>query len=477
MIQQMGLEGKGVAPEIRPAPEPEPAGGRGDGGVRLRKFPFPYAAAATVASDTDNSTYSRFAAIHALFCGSSIIRPGSPEWQTLGLTTDSRWYDRSAGGVHGLGLELGDSFFLIGDDVSMGMYRFDPASRTFREDMSDGRNACEAIKAWIRGGDIDTFHGFLHYTREQVMPLLETFYRWCESEGVAKPATWINHSVLACPSGLCPDSLRPNRAIALARQIARYTIGPLTGRRRYPIAWGQPWYQGDSPGTPYYINDVLRANGLRYLWLEAGQDELANVIALPEHRQSGRPTILEPVTMDDGSRYYRFKRCYGRERARSGVTVALRTSKIAFDASSLFSTANLEHLCNVQGTCILFTHWTVERSLPIQDETIENFQRLRSYRDQRRIWVTRLSRLLEWTRLRTFLKYSVLPKEDRVVIDIRGVDDPIFGHQTLQPADCDGLAFDLAPQVEAIEVRVAGRSLPPEAVHRQGPIGWLTTAS
>jgi hypothetical protein len=446
-----------------------------DRGVRLRKFPYPYAAAATIASDTDNSSYSRFAAIHALFCGTEVIRPGTPDWQTLGLSAESRWYDRSAGGVKGLGLEVADTFFLIGDAVSMGMYRFDPQAQTFHEDTSDGHNAFQAIREWIRRGDIDTFHGFLHYTRDQVLPLLEGLYRWCEDEGVAKPSTWINHSVLACPTGLCPDSFRPNRYYALARQLARFTIGPLTGRRRYPIVWRQPWYQGDTPGTPYYLNDVLRANGLRYLWLEAGHDELANVIALPESRNGGRPSILEPVTMDDGSRYYRFRRCYGRVQARGGVTVALRTSKIAFDASMLFSAANLDHLCRVQGTCILFTHWTVERSLPIQDETIENFQRLRSYRDQRKIWVTRLSRLLEWTRLRTFLKYSARLDKGHLIIDIGALDDPIFGRQLLEPRDCDGLAFDLPSHAETVEVRLAGRALPPGSVHREGANCWLTT--
>lgn len=471
-----------MGPERKSAPIPAPGhpssrttDSEGEKSARLRKFPYPYCAAATVASDIDNASYSRFAAIHTLFCGTGVIRPGTPDWQTLGLTPESRWFDPSAGGVLALGLELADSFFLIGDDVSMGMYRFDPQAQTFREDASDGHNACEAIRDWIRRGDIDTFHGFLHYTRDQVLPLLEGFYRWCETEGVAKPTTWINHSVLACPTGLCPDSYRPNRYYSLARQIARYTIGPLTGRRRYPIVWSQPWYQGDTPGSPYYLNDVLRANGLRYLWLEAGHDELANVIALPESRSGGRPSILEPVTMDDGSRYYRFRRCYGRAQARSGVTVALRTSKIAFDASVLFSEANLDHLCRVQGTCILFTHWTVERSLPVQDETIDNFQRLRSYRDRDKIWVTRLSRLLEWTRLRTFLKYTVRHEAGRLVIDIGALDDPVFGRQPLEPRDCHGLAFDLSPKAGAVEVRLAGRPLPPGSVQRRGSTCWLTT--
>ncbi|MGZ5487587.1 MAG: hypothetical protein ACXWF4_03575 [Candidatus Aminicenantales bacterium] len=471
----MGAERKSAAIPMPDDLASRPRDAEGGGGVRLRKFPYPYSAAATVASDTDNASYGRFAAIHALFCGTEIIRPGMPDWRTLGLTPESRWYDRSAGGVPGLGLEIADSFYLIGDAVSMGMFRFDPQARTFHEDVSDGHNASLAIREWIRRGDIDTFHGFLNYTRDQVLPLLAGFYRWCESEGIAKPSTWVNHSVLACPTGLCPDSLRPNRYYALARQIARFTIGPLTGRTRYPIVWSQPWYQGDKPGTPYYINDVLRANGLRYLWLGAGHDELANAIALPESPHGGRPSILEPVTMDDGSRYYRFRRCFGRVQARSGVTVALRTSKIAFDASVLFSAANLDHLCGVQGTCILFTHWTVERSLPIQDETIENFQRLRAYRDQRKIWVTRLSRLLEWTRLRTFLTYSAHLDARHLIIDIGALDDPIFGRRILEPRDCHGLAFDLPSRAETVEVRFAGRALSPESVRREGSICWLTT--
>jgi len=444
-------------------------------GVRLRKFPYPYSAAATVANDIDNASLSRFSAIHALFCRSGLIRPGTADWRTLGLSPESRWYDRSAGGVPGLGLELADSFFLIADDVSMGMYRYHPGSRTFLEDSSGGLNACEAIKAWIREGQIDTFHGFLHYTRDQVRPLLEGFYEWCEREGVSKPSTWINHSVLATPSGLCPDSYRPNRYYALARQIARYTIGPLTGRKRYPIVWSQPWYQGDSPGSPYYINDVLRANGLRYIWLEAGGDELANVIALPESRNGGRPSILEPVTMDDGSRYYRFRRCFGRAGGPSGVVVALRTAKNAFDASVLFSEANLERLCEVEGTCILFTHWTVERSLPIQDETIANFRRLKEYRDRGKIWIAQLSRLLDWTRLRTFLDFTASREGGRLTIDIGALNDPLFGPEEPRLRDCHGLAFDVGPDEGPIEVRLGGRPLPPGTVKRQGQACWLET--
>ncbi len=441
--------------------------------VELRKYPHPYSAAVTVASDIDNATCNRFSAVHALFCGSDVIRPGTVDWETLGLTEDSRWHNAAAGGVPGLGLDLADSFFLIADDVSMGMYRFDPLTRAFGEDWSDGRNACDAIKRWLRQGQIDTFHGFLHYTRSQVLPLLEEFYRWCDREGVAKPCAWINHSVPVCPSGICHDSFRPNKYYALAREIARYVIGPLTGRKRRPIYWRQPWYHGARPGSPYYINDILKANGLKYVWLEAGQDEIPNRIDLPEYRHGGRSSILEPVTMDDGVRYYRFRRCYGKVDAPAGVTVALRTSDIAFDASRLFSEANLEHLFSVHGTCILFTHWTLARNLPIQDETIGNFERVRAWRDRGKIWVAPLSKLLEWTRLRAFLKYSAVRGPDRLAIDIGSVEDPVFGRQNPAPQDLQGLAFDVPPEAGPIEVRLAGKALPAGNVHRSGAVCWL----
>jgi hypothetical protein len=180
--------------------------------------------------------------------------------------------------------------------------------------------------------------------------------------------------------------------------------------------------------------------------------------------------------MDDGSRYFRFRRSYGKIDAPPGVTVALRTSRISFDASSLFSVANLEHLCRVQGTCILSTHWTVKRSLPIQDETIENFQRLCAYRDQGKIWVTKLSRLLEWTRLRTFLKYASTPASGRLIIAIDSLDDPLFGRQGLKARDCDGVAFDIPPETGPIEIRIAGDVLPPEYICRRGSVCWISTA-
>ena len=439
--------------------------------VELLKFPHPYEAALTVASDIDNASYRRFTAIHALLGGRKAIRPGTDEWQTLGLSESSAWYDVAAGGVRGLGLDFADSFFLIADAVTLGMYRDQPGGG-FREDESDGHNAAEAIRRWIKRGQVDSFHAFHHYTRGQVLPLLEGFYAWCERAGVAKPSVWLNHSLGVTPTGLAPSALRPNRVLRLARQIARATIGPLLGRERRPLSQALVWYEGARPGSRYYVNDILAANGLRYVWMNSG-DALANRIALPERTYGDRPSILDVVTMDDGVRYYHFPRCFGKTDPNSGAVLCLRQSAETTDTSVLFTPENLEDLCRRQGTCIMCTHWTLKRTFPISDETIGRFDLVRQYRDAGRIWAAPLARLLEWTRVRTFLHYEVRQEGGRLVIDLVGLDDPVFGRQSLRPEDCRGLAFRVPRETKEVVVALAGRPMAPERIGRRNAVCWI----
>lgn len=425
--------------------------------VELLKFPYPYEAALTVASDIDNASFLRFAAIHSLLCGRGVIRPGSLEWETLGLTPQSAWYDPAAGGVCGLGFDFADSFFLIGDNVSMGMYRETLKGR-FVEDNSDGYNAAEGIRSWLKSGQIDSFHSFLHYSRDHVLPILEAFYRWCEIEGVTKPSVWLNHSIGVTPTGLCPQRFRPNRIIRLARQIARAAIGPICGRGRSSFRDGLTWYAGATPGSKFYINDVLAANGLRYVWLNSN-DVFLNRIALPERFYGNQSSILDVVTMDDGVKYYRFPRCCGVTHTRPGMGYCLRQSEDTCDTSSLFTRENIESLCRNGGTCILYTHWTLARSFPISDESIGHFHLVQQYRDAGRLWSLPLSKLLEWTILRTFLKFDVHEDEHTLVIDIQCVDDPVFGLTPVTLNDLHGLSFRVIPRAKQVKMAIAGQPI------------------
>ncbi len=440
--------------------------------VTVRKFPYPFQAAFTVTSDIDSASVARFRAIHVLFCGEGVIRPNTPDWQTLGLSADCELFDPELGGVRALGLDLADSFFLVGDKTTFGMYRHVLEQDRFQVDQQDGQNCGELIRQWIKRGQIDSLHALLHYTRDQLVPLLEEFYGWCERAGVSKPKVWINHSLSVTPTGLCPHRLQPSAARRLIRLTGRKVIGPMIGFRPLPLRNAFARYQGDTPGSPHYVNDVLAANGVRYVWLN--MDDLhRNRIALPEHSLNDRESILQPVTMDDGVRYYRFERCYGKESGRRGGEAYLRDSADGFDASCLINDSNLETLCRSGGTCILYVHWTHPRSFPVSNATIARFELLRRYRDAGKIWVTTTAKLLEWTRRRTFLRVIPHREGKRLIIELDGVDDPVFGREAVSLADLNGLCLQLPEQESQITVVINGCALNANQVHRSGNLCWL----
>lgn len=444
--------------------EPEP--------VTLGKFPYPFQAAFTVASDIDSASVARFQAIHALCSGDGLIQPDTAAWRTLGLSKDSEWFREELGGIRALGLDLADSFFLVGDRTTFGMYRHFPEPSCFRLDEQDGQDCRDFIRQGILQGRIDSFHAFLHYTREQLAPLLEEFYQWCEQESVSKPAVWINHSVQVTPTGLCPCDLQPDTVWRLARLTGRKVLGPLLGRQGLPLKGAFARYQGDTPGSRHYINDLLAANGVRYVWLN--MDDLhRNQIVLPEHSMNGRQTILQPVSMDDGVRYYRFERCYGKPSGRPGGEAYLRDSENGFDASVLINSANLETLCRSGGTCILYVHWTHPRSFPIADATIARFELLRRWRDAGRIWVTSTARLLEWTRRRTFLNVVSRREGQRLTVELNGVNDPVFGREAVGLPELHGLCLHLPKGQAEVTVVVNGVALKADQSCRLGNLCWL----
>lgn len=395
-------------------------------------------------------------------------------WETLGLDSKSVWYDGKSNGVHALGLDFADSFFLVRDNVSMGMYR-EGICGGFIEDNSDGYNSAEYIRGWLKSGEIDSFHSFLHYPRKQIKPILEDFYNWCEREGIVKPFVWINHSMGVTPSGLSPKCFRPNRLKRLIHQCARGFVSLSPSQMRRSISDALSWYAGATPSSKYYINDILAANGLRYVWLNSN-DALPNRIVLPEQLYGDRSSILDVVTMDDGVKYYRFFRCYGKTQdSRPGMGYCLRQSDDTCDTSSLFTKDNLDELCQKEGTCILYTHWTLARSFPISDTTISHFNLVKQYRDAGRLWVTSLSKILEWSRLRTFLKYSIHVDKHSIFVDIEGIDDPVCGFNDVAVDDLLGLSFRVVSGRKLVKIAIAGKLIDSESYKFHGSICRITS--
>jgi hypothetical protein len=440
--------------------------------IEVLKFPYPYQAAFTVASDIDSSNLRRFRAIHDLFSGSNVIQENGPEWQALGLARNYPRFDKDRGGIPGLGMEFADSFFLVPDRSTFGMYRYVPRDDGFTEDEQEGQNCAGLIRQWLKQGRIDSFHAFLHYTRRQIEPLLSKFYGWCERENVPKPQVWINHSAAVTPSGLCPEKMQPSRIYRLARLGVRFAVGPFLGRKRWPLRYAFVRYWGDTPSSPYYTNDLLFANGLRYVWLNT-EESCRDWFILEEHQQNGRSTILEPVTMDDGIRYWRFERCHGGPSTGRRGESYLRDSKDGYDVSHVISESNLDALCRANGTCILYTHWSHPRSMPLSDGTISRFELLRRWSAAGRVWVTSTSRLLQWTRLRTFLKMVCRREGNRLIVEIDGLEDPIFGHEAVPLKDLDGLCLRLRQPCTQVTVAVNGNALNPDQIGHKGDLLWV----
>lgn len=440
--------------------------------MEVLKFPYPFQGAFTVASDIDSANPARFRAVHKLFCGSEVIGEGDPEWQTLGLAKNGPHFEAGLGGVQGLGFEFTDSFFLVGDATTFGLYRYWAERDCFQEDEQAGENCATLIREQLKAGRIDAFHAFLGYTRQQIEPLLLSFYGWCEREQVPKPSVWTNHSNWVTPCGLCPDRLQSSRLRQMAHLLARQMARPFIGGPRLSLRYAFARYQGDTPGNRYYVNDILSANGLRYVWLNTG-DTHGNSIALPEYEQNGRATIIQPVVMDDGVRYWRFERCYGMQPGQTRGEIYLRDFEDGHDSSHLITEQNLAELCRRHGTCILYTHWGHFRSMPVADATIARFKLLRRWRDEGKVWVTSTAKLLEWTRRRTFLSLRYACDQQQLNVDIMGVEDPILGHEALRLQDLHGLALRLRNPEQALTVAIAGKTLSPEQVRREGDVCWL----
>jgi hypothetical protein len=440
--------------------------------VQLQKFPYPYEAAFSITSDIDSASISRFRAVHSLFSGGGLLKKGSNEWRTLGLGNGGGRLEDDEKGVPAFAFDVADSFFLVGDPTTFGMYRYDSDSNRFVEDEQDGESCAKLLRRWFKEGQIDSFHAFLHYPRVQIEPLLNGFYQWCESEGIAKPLVWINHSRGVTPTGLCPSRLQPSRFYLLARHVARSVVGPVLGLKGRPLRHAFARYDGDSPGSPYYVNDLLAANGLRYVWLNC-KDLHRNRIDLPENQENGRPTILRKVIMDDGIRYWRFDRCYGRPGEAAPGEAYLRNSLEGFDSSSLITEANLAHLCACSGTCMLYTHWTHFRSMPIAPETLSRFQLLKHWRDSGKIWVVSTARLLEWTRRRTFLEITACRENGKLRVEIGGVNDPILGRELVNLEHIQGLAFRVQGHVKSVNIALNGQLLPLDRIHSKGDLYWI----
>jgi hypothetical protein len=477
----------------------------------LLKFPHPYRAALTVCSDTHATPVETFEAVHRLVNTRELIAKGSDDW--VRLFSDPEIEGRWPKGIEGFGLPIADTFWLY--DHRIGVFEgFDAESGRPLPNRARGLDFPEIIDRWLRAGWVDALHtpGQGPITRAATKAALD----WLAARP-HRPTVWVNHSVDKTPTCIEPD---PPALRAVARNLARVlrkaldlvgldvlgrrlvstmnirpypaaqraSLGVLTALLAASLLWspialavfgfGWPtllgfaaliatiltlsltpvrYAQGDNIGSPHYVADLVRDFGFRFYWMIESQPgyttHVSNTLLLPEGLlPGGRSSCFRVVTLDDRSRVLAFPR-------------AEKVSPHAVRGAELLTEEGLCELLDHQGTSIIYTHWTVAPPMSFTREALEGLGRLARFYEDGHIWVAPTSEILRFTFVRTFLDYEVRRVDDRVILDIRRVEDPIGSSYVPTLDDLRGISFE-GPAGPSVEVCLAGSAIADDKFER-----------
>lgn len=375
--------------------------------VSLRRFPYPFKAALSICSDIDGTTtLDRFLTIQEFL-----------NTQTSGPMGE------------GLGLEIGNSFFPFAPDDAFAYF----SSRDEDRDV---------IEALIRSGHIDCIHSYGDgiFTRAKAIEVLETLDR-----KDCMPDVWIDHA--KAPSNLGKD------------------VTPGTG---------------DLIDSPIYHADLLQAFGIKFIWRGRGSSIVGHGLPFttksftgifdPAHSAHSalniakeitktllanagnrrfalhsRNDILAAVELLDSSSFYEFKRCNCHWR---GLSHGHDSVGLAY----VIRQKNLQDLVQSEGYMVIYTHLGVgpKMPIPIPERTRAALRELaKSYR-LGDIYVTTTSKLLNYYVNRRYLQWSSRLENNRVVIAIHGVSDPIGGSRLPSPDELQGITFYVLDRSEAM---------------------------
>jgi hypothetical protein len=319
----------------------------------------------------------------------------------------------------GVGLEVGNSIYF---DMPPGQFSYWGTDER-------GRSAARAL---MQSGHIDVIHswGDLADRRHAERNLAELEKHRCRVE------VWIDHS--KAPSNFGPDIMRG---------------------------------QGDLAGAPAYHADLTLAYGVRYVWRGrttglTGQDApirpgsflpmlrkekaLASGVAAAKEAAKvalgalgsarwephAANRVCRPCVLRDGGRAWEFLRTNpswggpGESATASGVEEVL-TSRM------------LERLVESEGAAILYTHLgkVADPAVPFGPGTVGAFRRLARLRDAKGILVTTTHRLLRYVTVRHHVRCRAAVGDDKTVVTVDSVDDPVTGPRAPSAADLQGLTL------------------------------------
>jgi hypothetical protein len=408
-------------------------------GVSVRPYPFPYRAALTVNNDADSMSHKVFEDWHAYVCGTKSTAYGD-----------------------GLGLEIGDSFWLWSSAAdSLALHEQHAKQQPWKETSSLAR-----LVELGRSGWLDTLHGIGSWSDDYAPPREIVAYGLDRLEQLGiRPTVWVNHG--ATPSNIAG--------------------GP----------WAEGWYQkADWPGHPCYSMDLLRKFGFRYHWTDAcfelekfgdhldygSQPRLALAVARydwhwinryknldlknPATRQRFanlfNKTIIPIEAKDDGPMYL-FKRFRGTDVPSSSTFAGQVTAD------------RLDDLEAKRGCVIIYQHFGVfsligrgkrpggrrQATTPVFDaHAIACWLDIADRHRQGKLFVATSRRLLDYVWLREHLAMDLEKQSDRWIVTLHHVDCPVSGRHELSQQLLNGLSLLVPEEAPEFGVEIAGRTAP-----------------
>jgi hypothetical protein len=373
------------------------------GAITVRKFPFPYIAALTISSDIDKTTTAE-------------------EFLEIQEFLNTR---RSTKMGEGLGLEIGNSFFMFlpGSHASFGYFSQRPFDRI-------------VIKRFIEAGYIDTIHswGDGYKGRADAIRAIDEL----ESNGL-KLTVWVNHA-------------RANSDL---------------GR------WFPNSYLGDNKDSIFYHSDITIPYGIKYVWLgsstwiigqavpimpntflgsydskhalksavnisKALSKHLMGILGIEKSRYAMHASndLIKPVVLDDGRRVYQFMRY---DNHFDGIGLGTTSKTMAYNLSDRV----FRQLKKVNGYAILYTHFGKNSDCPdaIDETTQRSLRRLADEYRNGKIYVTTQAKLLKYYINHKYLNWSYKIQANEGRIQIKSINDPVFGSSVPAAEDVQGITF------------------------------------
>jgi hypothetical protein len=348
-----------------------------------RKFPFPYEAMLAISSDADLTTLNEFETYHRFLN----TREETPWGEGLGLDiADSTWMF--------VGNNFSDRADLEGHLADYSMSYFQGLDPKVLKDASK-------IIYYYNSGWIDSLHTYGDFSNKDNKTQFKRDYaieaiKAMKAQGFL-PKVWINHGT---------ETNVQNFGGYDPKRILKYQAG-------------------DDPKSPYFHTDLTLDNGIKYVWNSNGSNQFAFDFPLFQ------------LNLRDGRKVWGFQR----------YTYDLKNGKVIWnwEPHELPRQITPEHLdLLVKGNkyAILAQHFGKgAEEFPFNPKDIEALKLLKTYQNENKIIVARTERLLNYARIQKFLKYDAIRKDGKNYINIKSIEDPIFGTEIPTLEDIRGATF------------------------------------